>query len=616
MKRRILSLVLSLMFIIGLFPTMIASAEEPLTPTVSEAPMPMEWGLGYNGYEQELIDDSNCAVEGGTLMYRIGTDGTWSYEIPKAKNAGTYEIHWMVEGADGYADHICEEPIEVTIEKAILDVTATSYFRQRGESVPDLNAPEAYVIQGFVGEDTAENVEISGKPVLSYDSTPNMKDETFYFIYIDVDGMSSDNYEFNGMFGTLYVKRCVHNFVDFTLGTANTTNDSIFARCTKGCRDFKRSAPVITLCAPDEAVYDGFTWHTASSISHDYQIELGEISYDSSIVDAGNCTASVTYEGVTASVSYTIAKRTLTIKANHATCEAGDNNPTLTYTVIGWDENHDEEFDHRVTGISAVCDGDLSQIGSYPITFSGTPVVTDYEGEDVSENYIIKTQNGTLTVTEPTHKHQWGKWQISAPTYENDGFRERSCETCNEVDKEILSKLENTFEDISDTLYYALPVDWAVQNGITNGVSATTFVPNAYCTRAQIVTFLWRAAGEPNPTDTENPFVDVTSDDYFYEAVLWAVENGITNGVSDDIFAPNASCSRAQIVTFLWRAQGEPAPANTNPFHDVSVEDYFCNAVVWAMENGITNGSDGTTFSPKSSCTRAQSVTFLYRALA
>lgn len=155
---------------------------------------------------------------------------------------------------------------------------------------------------------------------------------------------------------------------------------------------------------------------------------------------------------------------------------------------------------------------------------------------------------------------------------------------------------------------------WAVENGITSGTSATTFSPNAVCTRAQAVTFLWRAAGSPEPGIAENPFTDVASDSYYYKAVLWAVEKGITSGTSATTFSPNVTCSRAQIVTFLWRGQQSPSVSTSGAFTDVSADAYYAKAVDWAVSEGITSGTSATTFSPNANCTRAQIVTFLWRA--
>lgn len=170
------------------------------------------------------------------------------------------------------------------------------------------------------------------------------------------------------------------------------------------------------------------------------------------------------------------------------------------------------------------------------------------------------------------------------------------------------------FHDVTRFDYFYDAVKWAVDHDITSGTGRFTFSPNAACTRAQTVTFLWRAAGSPRPVSTVNPFTDVHYGDYFYQAVLWAVENGITMGTSATTFSPDATVTRAQVVTFLWRANGQPAARNSG-FTDVSADAYYAKAVAWAVQNGITTGTGFGVFSPDAACTRAQIVTFLYRYL-
>ena len=173
----------------------------------------------------------------------------------------------------------------------------------------------------------------------------------------------------------------------------------------------------------------------------------------------------------------------------------------------------------------------------------------------------------------------------------------------------------NPFTDVPVDSFYEAPVLWALENGITTGASETSFNPNGQCLRAQVVTFLHRAAENPQPVSTVNPFTDVKPTDFFYKPVLWAVEEGITNGVSATEFGSYAVCNRAAVVTFLWRAAGSPAPTSTaNPFTDVKTTDFFYKPVLWAIENGITNGVSATEFGPTADCNRAQVVTFLYRA--
>ena len=170
----------------------------------------------------------------------------------------------------------------------------------------------------------------------------------------------------------------------------------------------------------------------------------------------------------------------------------------------------------------------------------------------------------------------------------------------------------NYFVDVFATDYYYDAVLWAVGEGITNGTSATTFSPGAVCTRAQMATFLWRAAGSPDPVGNSNPFADVSEDTYYAKAVQWAYEQGITGGTSATTYSPDAPCTRGQMVAFLHRVAGTPKPeSSTNPFTDVP-DTYYTEAVQWAYEQGITSGTSATTFSPDEICTRGQMVTFLY----
>ena len=169
------------------------------------------------------------------------------------------------------------------------------------------------------------------------------------------------------------------------------------------------------------------------------------------------------------------------------------------------------------------------------------------------------------------------------------------------------------FVDVATGSYYEDAVDWAVENGITQGTDDTHFAPDGICTRAQAVAFLWRAAGSPKPETRTMPFTDVPAGSYYYDAVLWAVENDITKGTSDTTFSPNMTCTRAQIVAFLWRSEKSPAAGTANPFADVKSAAYYADAVLWAAKKDITKGTTNTTFSPDADCTRAQIVTFLWR---
>ena len=174
---------------------------------------------------------------------------------------------------------------------------------------------------------------------------------------------------------------------------------------------------------------------------------------------------------------------------------------------------------------------------------------------------------------------------------------------------------DNSFTDVKEGDWFYTPVLWAVENNITGGIGNNRFGPNNPCTRGQVVTFLWAAAGKPEPTMVYNPFSDVSASDYYYKAVIWAVQEGITGGLTSTTFGPNEICTRAQVVTFLWAAAKKPAPASASTaFTDVREADWFYMPVLWAVENGITSGLTSTTFGAYNQCTRGQIVTFLYAA--
>ena len=275
--------------------------------------------------------------------------------------------------------------------------------------------------------------------------------------------------------------------------------------------------------------------------------------------------------------------RTVTV-----TITAADGSTTRTYTIYLNPENSGTDYytlNFETDGGSKITalrksSGTTVDLTAYTPTRSGYIFTGWYADKALTEKITEVKLTGNITV--------YAGWQQAA---------------------------ESPFTDVPKGSYYEEAVNWAVAQGITAGTTATTFSPNNPCTRAQAVTFLWRAAGSPAPQSHAMPFTDVAEGSYYHDAVLWAVENGITKGTSDTAFSPNATCTRAQIVTFLWRSQKSPASGSVNPFTDVAADDYYANAVLWAAENGVTSGTTGTTFSPNDNCTRAQIVTFLFRCL-
>lgn len=224
-----------------------------------------------------------------------------------------------------------------------------------------------------------------------------------------------------------------------------------------------------------------------------------------------------------------------------------------------------------------------------------------------SDREIAVVENGQITGVSP------GFVKITATC----GRLETACyvRVLGEDDGLLDPTEENEFIDVPNGAYFSAAVDWAVEKGITAGTDRSHFSPNQVCTRAQAVTFLWRAAGSPKPLYTETRFTDISEKEYYYDAVIWAAERGITGGVSKNRFAPNDKCTRAQIVCFMHRMVGMPEVSSVSPFQDVPYSMYYADSVAWAVENGITAGTSATTFSPHNDCSRGQIVTFLYRFL-
>ena len=254
-------------------------------------------------------------------------------------------------------------------------------------------------------------------------------------------------------------------------------------------------------------------------------------------------------------------------------------------------------------------------------------VAPDCENQGYTK--LICPDDGAWIIDENTYVpalgHVWQERWRQEPTAHTQGVIDNVCARCGKHNFVTIPKTGGDtpvptvggFDDVHTTDYFADPVAWAVSHDpqITNGLTAKTFGPKNTCTRAQTVTFLWRAAGEPEPTLSASPFTDVQNPSaYYYKAVLWAYENNITAGTTATTFSPNDTVTRGQVVTFLWRSKGQPAPAGTGAkFTDVTPGAYYADAVQWAVEQNITVGMGDGRFAPKDGCTRAQIVTFLYR---
>ena len=286
----------------------------------------------------------------------------------------------------------------------------------------------------------------------------------------------------------------------------------------------------------------------------------------------------------TASGNYSGKKTgTITVTAqNRPSSGGGSHTSSYPVTVPGQTEHGSVTVNPK-----SACKGDTVTITVKPDSGYVLETLTAMD-KSGSELKLTDKGGGKYTFTMPA-----GKVEVKAAFMEDNS-------------------LLNFFVDVPNSSYYYEAVKWAAEKGITNGTDPLHFDPDMPCTRAQIVTFLWRAAGSPEPGNSGS-FSDVPASAYYAKAVAWAVENGITTGTGDGIFSPDAVCTRAQAVTFLWRYEKAPVASRSNPFTDVAADSYYADAVLWAVKEDITKGTTDTTFSPGADCTRAQIVTFLWR---
>ena len=327
-------------------------------------------------------------------------------------------------------------------------------------------------------------------------------------------------------------------------------------------------------------------------------------------VKPDNTTDTVTWSSSDKSVA-TVNNGVVTAVANGTTtitAKAGDQTATCTVTVKTYSSSSGSDDSDPTYSIAAP---DKVTGGSIKVTpnraSAGTRVTITAKpnsGYELDELTVTDSKGNELKVTDRgdskyTFQMPSGKVEIEV--------------SFTKIEEATEPDPSTGFVDVPANAYYADAVEWAVSKGITSGTSTTTFSPNTSCTRAQMVTFLWRAAGSPAPKSTVNPFTDVQSGAYYYDAVLWAVEQGITSGTSATTFAPDATVTRGQTVTFLYRAAGSPAVTGSS-FADVAADAYYADAVAWAVSENVTAGTGNGLFAPDTACTRAQIVTFLYRA--
>ena len=284
---------------------------------------------------------------------------------------------------------------------------------------------------------------------------------------------------------------------------------------------------------------------------------------------------------------------------------------TLTVVYVG-DDNYN--------GDNASCEVSVTRHVSAPSSGNTVSVPSTPNGT-MTVNPSTASKGETVTITtKPSEGYELGSIEVLDKNGDSLKLKDLGSGKYSfvmpdgkvSVEAEFVKTAATSFVDVPANAYFADAVKWAVDKGITNGLSDTMFGPYESCTRAQIVTFLWRAAGSPEPKAMSS-FTDVPASAYYAKAVAWAVENGITNGMTETTFAPNATCTRGQSVTFLYRTLKGTASGSAN-FTDVKSDAFYADAVNWAVASDVTNGTSNTTFSPNADCTRAEIVTFLYRA--
>ena len=518
--------------------TVNVNATNKLVPTVTA---PTANALTYNGAEQALVTAGQTT--GGTMLYRLG-DSEWSEHIPTAKNAGEYTVWYKVQGNAEYAD-VAEQNVTVTAAKKAVTVTALNQSAYTGSTAPDLSSPKAdkdYKVEGLVGADT-----LSGTVTLTYEQTPDMRKTGKTAINI-TGTLSNDNYEITYVHGTL------------------TVSD----RPSSG----------------GGGSSSGSTVKTDTVTNPDGSVTKTETKKDGTKVET------------TTGKDGSVAKTTTNPNGSSVTETKAADGSTGT---VKTDKNGNTEAETKVSA-KAVEDAKKSgEAVKAPVEVKATrdsstaPTVKvelpKNSGDTKVEIPVSNVKPGTVAVL----VHADGTEEIvknSLPT--EDGIQLT-------VNGGATVKIVDNSKDFADTRNHWAKdaIDFVSARGLVNGMSATIYAPDASTTRAQ----LWTILARQNDADLAGGSI------WYEKAQNWAKEKGISDGAN-----PNGTINRAQMVTMLWRAMGQPAAGSAASFTDVPTDSYYAQAVAWAIENGITAGVGGGRFDPNSTCTRAQIVTFLYRS--
>ena len=518
--------------------TVNVNATNKLVPTVTA---PTANALTYNGAEQALVTAGQTT--GGTMLYRLG-DSEWSEHIPTAKNAGEYTVWYKVQGNAEYAD-VAEQNVTVTAAKKAVTVTALNQSAYTGSTAPDLSSPKAdkdYKVEGLVGADT-----LSGTVTLTYEQTPDMRKTGKTAINI-TGTLSNDNYEITYVHGTLTVSDRPSSggggsSSGSTVKTDTVTNPDGSVTKTETKKD---GTKVETTTGKDGSTVKTTTNPNGSSVTE--------------TKDADGSTGTVK----TDKNGQTTAETKVSAKAVEDAKKSG-------------------EAVKAPVEVKATRDSSTA-----PTVKVELPKGT---GETKVEIPVTNVKPGTVAVL----VHADGTEEIvrnSLPTEDGIQLTINGGATVKIVDN------SKGFIDTQD--HWAKDaIDFVSARGLVNGMSATIYAPDASTTRAQ----LWTILARQNDADLAGGSI------WYEKAQNWAKEKGISDGAN-----PNGTINRAQMITMLWRAMGQPAAGSAASFTDVPTDSYYAQAVAWAIENGITAGVGGGRFDPNSTCTRAQIVTFLYRS--
>ena len=627
--------------------------------SVTTAPKAVE-NLKYNGGEQALVTAGTAS--GGTMQYSL--DGSsWSDAIPKGKNAGTYSVQYKAAGDSAHTDST-PVTIEVTIAPKTLtkdDLTPTGstskvYDGTTNSSITVgvkegvLFGSDTLTITGTAVYNSADvneantitftpNAITTGNYALAATEKLTIHDAKITPRDLTVIPVANQSKKFKEADPAL-TYNCSGNVsgqtpaftgalsraegeavgqYDITLDTLEMTDD-VSSGFKASNYTLKMVSPAVKfeITKADAPKLKEITVSQKYTVTTEQSKDIGTAGMPE---DAGALTYSVGTAEKTGSVTVTNWNVDSTGKVTYTLSGGKAGDTVILPVIIGSDNYADATVNVKITLTKpSSSGGGGGGVTTYPITVKsakngdvtashksaskGTAVTLTV---DPDKGYVLDT----LTVLDGKDKEiklteKNGKYTFTMPA---------SKVTVEAAFKTEQSTGKNPFIDVPAGSYYEDAVIWAVDKGITTGTSATTFNPNGICTRAQAVTFLWRAAGSPAPKTKVMPFADVKADSYYYDAVLWAVENGITKGSSETMFSPDATCTRAQIVTFLWRANGSPAVSGNPAFTDVASDAYYAAAVKWAEKNDVTGGIGGGLFGSNNNCTRAQIVTFLYRSV-